>query len=962
MKMLAVWSAGLALLTCSTLQAATFPSTFEPMRMSAAEGLTFSGAAETVNFSSQAISLGDINGDGLVDIAIGTDYYSETGGIYIIPGSPDLQSMQMTPESIVSAGGTYIPGVNEISALGDFNGDGLDDWLLSSRDYNDSASSGAVVVLGRRTPYPTPLDITTLDSGSTMSLSFNGAPLTPYYTDESSVLTDLSLIGDINGDGRNDLAAFTRFAAIEDRSFLTIVLGMDEPLPATLDLETVPESWQSTIRASAYMNGSEFIWSAFYGKQNVIVDANADGLDDLLFGDNGMKYLIFGSADGLPEMIDFQSLDGNNGTSLLAYNPTTLLDPIFRYSQSILYGDPVDTSSDFNADGKTDLVFNSYDTVTYDSLSIVLYGRSEAWPAELNLQDLPEANGRFSDEIIWGSNGIGDINADGLEDRYQNNYIGVEVIYGGVDAASDSVALNGVNGFTLSGTVDSAYIDSVIGLEGDFNGDGLDDFLVGSPGGYGPNADIDALIDNPYADEYYYLRTGVAYIIFGREDTGAPASPWQAYPALARDSIDLRWEQADAADIAGFEIINDGLVIGTPGPEERSFEIPDAARFDRQTYQLVTIDAAGERSAPLYLSVNNDVNDFPELGGEVYSDTLAEIFWVFQNREYDVYRDGVKVDRLQAQSWLDTAYDAQEHTYRIETIKQYYDDHVVRSALFRLPAQTGTRPPAPVTGLSFALYSEHTLELFWEPAAWGTPPLTSEISESDRAVVTTSGTSLMDYDVYRYGGYSYEIVTVDGNGRRSAPATLSVSVYSALAAILPAMPVNLSSTALSETSIQLEWEASTVGTPATGYDIYNYETHIGRTTDTRFTLDGLEPDTTYYSYQVLAFNDNGQQSESNYFPAASTLGGPSAPASAEAVAYGPRTAELFWSRVEFNATPVSSYAIYRDDVLIDTVPSISYMDYALEPGRDYRYTVYSVSDTGARSQAFATALLQTPAN
>ncbi|MGQ7843881.1 fibronectin type III domain-containing protein [Granulosicoccus sp. 3-233] len=955
-------SAGLALLTCGTLQAATFPSTFEPMRMSADEGWVFSGESNTFNFASQAVSLGDINGDGLADIALGTDIYSDTGGIYIIPGGPQLQSMQMTPDSIASAGGTYIPGVNEISALGDFNGDGLDDWLLSSRDYNDGAPSGAVIVLGRRTPYPTPLDISTLDSGSSMSLTFNGAPLTPYYTDESSVLSDLSLVGDINGDGRNDLAVFSRVAAIEGQSILTMVLGTEEPLPATLDLTTVPESWQSTIRFAGYMDGSDIIWSAFFGMQNVIVDANADGLDDLLFGDNGTKYLIFGSADGLPEMIDFQSLDGSNGTTLLAYDTSGLPDPIFRYSQSILYGDPVDISSDCNADGRLDLVFNSYDTVTYDPFSIVLYGRSDAWPAELNLQELPEAYGRFTEETIWTFNGIGDINGDGLEERSQNNYVGVEVIYGGVDAGFGSVALNGINGFTISGTVDSVYIDSVTGLEGDFNGDGLNDLLIGSPGGYDPGVDIDALIDSPYADEFYQLRTGVAYIIFGREDSGAPASPWQAYPALAPDSIELRWEQSAAADIAGFEIIRDELVIGTPGPEERSFEVPDATRYNRQTYQLITIDAAGERSSPLFLSVNNNIDNFPELGGEVYSDTLAEIFWVFYNREYDIYRDGVKVDRLQAQSWLDTLYDAQEHTYRIETIRQYFEDHVLRSTLFTLPAQTGTRPPAAVTGLSFALYSEHTLELFWEPAAWGTPPLSYEIRESGRPLATTSGTSLMDYDIYYYGGYDYEIVTVDGNGRRSAPANLFVSVYSALAEIRPAMPVNLSSIALSETSIQLEWEPSDIGTPATGYDIYSYETHIGRTSDTRFNIDGLAPDTIHHAYQVVAFNDDGQQSEWNYFPEVSTAGGPTAPASAEAIAYGPHTAELFWSRVEFNATPVSGYDIYRDDVLIDTVSSISYMDYALDADTAYRYTVYSVSDTGVRSQAFATALVQTPAN
>ena len=70
--------------------------------------------------------------------------------------------------------------------------------------------------------------------------------------------------------------------------------------------------------------------------------------------------------------------------------------------------------------------------------------------------------------------------------------------------------------------------------------------------------------------------------------------------------------------------------------------------------------------------------------------------------------------------------------------------------------------------------------------------------------------------------------------------------------------------------------------------------------------------------------------------------------------------ELFWTRVEGNATPVERYDVYRNGELIDTVSSIRFMDYDLEPDTEYAYTVSSVSAGGARSEAFASTTVKVP--
>ncbi len=922
------------LLIVGSANAATFPSIFEPQFMSSEEGLIFSGTGDDVSFGFQAVALGDINGDGLADLAVGTEAYSENGGIFIIHGSSDLKSMQLSSDSIADIGGTYIPGPNLISAIGDFNGDGLDDWLLKSGDSRTGRPEGAAIVLGRSESYPTPLDINSLDTGSVMQILNKGAPI-------SYQVTALSAVGDVNGDGRDDIAVFSQSEDDEiEQTTISIILGVQGTLPGSLDLASVPDAWRAEVRFTYDFDGTNYTWSGFYEGQNSIGDANADGIDDLLFGQAGTMYLVFGSTDGLPELIDFQQLDGNNGTTLLAYNPDALNNPSERF-RAFRLGDYYSRlSPDASGDDIDDLVLLSFDYSAPGDIIHVVFGTSTPWPAEVNVLDLPESAGAVIDGLKWTLRTAGDINDDGVTDwLVEDVRDGIKVIYGTADSLIAYATPDGRNGFTLYPA--NNYFNTFTGISGDVNGDGIDDLLLGSR---------DA------------NDAGAAYVVFGRRETGAPDSPINAYAAYSPDSIDLRWELPDGVQAAGFEVLKDGHVIASLDADARSFEDVDGPRFELQIYELVTLSTSGERSAPLIVTANNNVEAFPVLGGEVYSDTLAEIFWVFDNREYDIYRDGVRVDRIGAQSWLDYNYDPGGHVYRIETVNQYFDDRVLRSAPLTLPAQTGTRAPASVSELDFAVYSENTLELFWERAAWGAPPLSYSVSRNGEPVGMTNGASLMDYGIDRHGGYRYEIVTIDSNGRRSGPARLYVSVSNALQAIRPAQPDNITSVGLSETSIQLQWEPSVVGTPPTGYKIYFERKGIGQTSDTNFTVSGLEPDTRYYSFEIVAFNDDGQQSKPVRVGEVVTLGGPLAPESAEALAYGPRTAELFWARVELNATFVSGYDIYRNGSLIDTVSSVSYMDFNLVPDTEYTYKVFSVSDSGVRSEAFASATVVTPAD
>ena len=140
-----------------------------------------------------------------------------------------------------------------------------------------------------------------------------------------------------------------------------------------------------------------------------------------------------------------------------------------------------------------------------------------AYPSLFQISDLVNSGDatRINGEGAYDLSGIavaggGDVNGDGFDDVLIGaiGALGLKgaayVVYGGSGLGSDLdlTSLDGTNGFQLNGAAAGDRTGSAVAIVGDFNGDGVDDMLIGAYGA-GPNGPL----------------SGASYVVFGQ--TGA---------------------------------------------------------------------------------------------------------------------------------------------------------------------------------------------------------------------------------------------------------------------------------------------------------------------------------------------------------------------------------------------------------------------------------------------------------
>ncbi|WP_206604248.1 HYR domain-containing protein [Aquimarina sediminis] len=445
--------------------------------------LKFSGEETNDIFGRSVSDAGDINNDGIPDIVIGAsevDSATNTniGAAYVVFGAPGITTSSIDISSLNGANGFKVIGTIaddkvglSVSTAGDINEDGIDDVMIGT-------NRGVIIVFGRTTGFLSLYTRTDIDDGVT------GIVLEDVDTFTSFGET-LSDAGDVNNDGVDDIiigASRSRSATSSQIGNAYVFFGSSTIASANVGILDGNNGFK--------IEGFLQTFSGRSMKVSKAGDLNNDGTDDLLLGypsydesgerNAGRVAVVFGSNTGFTSLFKLSLLDGSNGFYIASNQENNTL------------GLSVAAARDFNNDTIDDIIIATGRDQVY-----IMYGTTVSFPSSIQVSDFTSSTALvfrrergYRNDVDGGT----DINGDGISDVLiasggggPAGSGGVYVLYGGSTppALLEDIQINGANGYQVFYDVrfNRQNFGFSVSNTGDFNNDGVNDFIVGENAG-----------------------------------------------------------------------------------------------------------------------------------------------------------------------------------------------------------------------------------------------------------------------------------------------------------------------------------------------------------------------------------------------------------------------------------------------------------------------------------------------
>ena len=272
-------------------------------------------------------------------------------------------------------------------------------------------------------------------------------------------------------------------------------------------------------------------------------------------------------------------------------------------------------------------------------------------------------------------------------------------------------------------------------------------------------------------------------------------------------------------------------------------------------------------------------------------------------------------------------------------------------------AQQADAPPSTPPDVSAIAYSGTAGAVRWQRSTDDRGAVPGyEVSRDGVVLGTFDALSYVERDLAPGRTYAYRVVAIDGAGQRSSPASVRLTTPGGAdeppAPETETAPANLRAEVYSRRSLELFWDRPAPGIE-TRYEIRRDGEPVAIKVGTSFYETGLEAGREY-RYEVLRLPTTGPRSAVAVVDVRTDGGGEppapgleAAPANLRAEVYSRRSLELFWDRPAPGVE--TRYEIRRDGEPVAIKVGTSFYETGLEAGREYRYEVIRVPNTGPRS-------------
>ena len=465
---------------------------------------------------------------------------------------------------------------DEVQNIGDMNGDGYDDLLVTSPvDEDRSQGRGqAYVIFGRPDGFPATINPSTELDGS------NGFVIASDSRNDF-VIGVVDPIGDFNADGFADLIVQSEndSLALNDSQ---IVFGHAGEFPARLDVRQLDGTNGFSIETGSGVSLSQLMAAG-------LGDVNGDGVDDVFVGG---VLTPFTSSDPAVGFVLYGRAGETFGNVTLS---TVTSDAGFRIEApgSLLF---VTDGADINRDGLNDFTVTTAaldDSGSrsgpladdgFTSSAFVIYGDRQ----NRNVVDVTLLDGTDGFEIVHGDAGedvlgpfpVGDVTDDGIEDFAVETLSGVQVV------AGTTGSVGAVFQLTAFGPDNDAEHFYPLGF--DFNADGIPDGITSTS----PDSEAEQRIvlgdvgDRALPEDSYDL-TGFEFVAVGSPASGETITNAGAMGDLNGDGFDDAVFAAETSSgvesiyvvFGASTAVKGGQRVGTAGDDLMSISPPEQPAY-----------------------------------------------------------------------------------------------------------------------------------------------------------------------------------------------------------------------------------------------------------------------------------------------------------------------------------------------------------------------------------------------
>ncbi len=442
----------------NTAVSGNFASSVSLAALNGTNGFQINGVSTQTVAGGTVSAAGDINGDGFDDVIVSAYRAAPNGALsgssYVLFGHGGAFPANFELSAVNGTNGFRLNGVAasdyagwSAAAIGDMNGDGVDDLVVSAfrSDAGALNAGAAYVVFGHTGPFAPSLELSSLNGA-------NGFRLVGVNAMDAAGLS-VSSAGDLNGDGFSDLAigAYGVDTNGDYSGAVYVVFGKNTATSGAF----APSLGLGALNGT---NGFRIdgLFRNYAGHQVASAgDVNGDGIDDLVISAyraepngrySGAVYVVYGKTGGFGAVLDLGSINGTNGFKI---NGEFAGDD-FGFDVS---------AGDFNGDGLSDILVGAPYADPHGSSSgagYVIFGQRSGFVGDASDQTYVGGSGV---DVLSGLGGKDTLSGGGGDDR--------------IDGGADNDTLSGGDG-----------ADDILGGTGNdvLNGDDGNDRLDGGDG------------------------------------------------------------------------------------------------------------------------------------------------------------------------------------------------------------------------------------------------------------------------------------------------------------------------------------------------------------------------------------------------------------------------------------------------------------------------------------------------